>query len=112
MNTEDIWLIHHKASLSPNSPMNMDGSNYAVGIAVAPGKDLQEALARLHEYLRDNHMQLLDIWKCVKHNANDYGLDSEDPNGVERSIKKAQEQSKVFYACGLSSEVLIALGSE
>ncbi|ABC29120.1 hypothetical protein HCH_02297 [Hahella chejuensis KCTC 2396] len=110
MDTKEIWLIYHKASLNPNTPMNMDGSTYAVGIIAAPGKDLQDALVRFHELLKSNHMELLDLWKCIKHNANDYGLANEDPNEIERAIHKAQEHGKAFYACGLSSEVLAAQG--
>ena len=43
MNGNKTWIIDHKASLSPFSPMNLDGSDWMLGVYLVSAESQQIA---------------------------------------------------------------------
>ena len=41
---QSVWLLHHKASIAPDSPENLDGSEFMLGIGVVPAASMKEAI--------------------------------------------------------------------
>ena len=66
MEIVSVWLIHHKASLDPYSPMNMDGSKFMVGIGVVPAVDMKSALELFEKYLQTQQTDQQFLIKIIK----------------------------------------------
>jgi hypothetical protein len=103
---QSVWLLHHKASLTPDSPMNEDGSTFMQGVGVVPASNIKEALAFFDEYLASKHMGLLELWKCEQWNQQNFLADSLENRQINRAASNALESGKIHYACGISSEAL------
>ncbi len=103
---QSVWLLHHKASLTPDSPMNQDGSTFIKGIGVVSAANMKEAMALFENYLTAQHMTLLELWKCEQWNPEDFTSDNLENTQINRAASNALECNKIYYACGISSEVL------
>ena len=101
-----VWLIHHKASLAPDSPMNEDGSTFMQGIGVVPASGMTEALARFNEYLAGMKMDLLELWKCEQWDPKNFAANSQENRQINHAASRALEINKIHYTCGISSEAL------
>ncbi len=66
MEVISVWLIHHKAAMELNSPMNLDGSEYMVGVGVVPATDMKTATDKFEDYLAKNKMSIIEINKCER----------------------------------------------
>lgn len=99
-----IWLIHHKASLSECSPMNLDGSEYMTGIGVVPATDMQEAIRLFNIYLQTQGMGLLEVWKCEQYIPTDFAEQSQANREINEAARDAIENNQIFYVLGISSE--------
>ncbi|WLQ15553.1 hypothetical protein O5O45_06420 [Hahella aquimaris] len=108
---KDIWLIYHKSSLSPRSSINMDGSDFMVGVSAVPAREMMEAIELFKEHLREDYMAPMELWKCVKWGSGDYGLESEIGADIEESVTLAQA-SNTTITTGISSEFLADLEEE
>lgn len=107
-----VWLIHHKASIDPDSPMNYDGSEYMLGVGVVPATSMKEALDLFDKYLSDQKMQVLELWKCEQYSPENF-VDAtqnnktlQDNKEINEVASQALENGTIFYACGVSSEAL------
>ncbi len=101
---QSVWLLHHKASLTPDSPMNQDGSTYMQGIGVVPASNMKEAMMLFEDYLAEQHMALLELWKCEQWSPENFTGDILESRQINRSASNALETNKIYYACGISSE--------
>lgn len=99
-----VWLIHHKASMADDSPMNLDGSIYMVGIGVVPATNMQEALQLFNVYLEKQNMAVLDLWKCEQYFPKNFTEPSQQNRELNEVASEALDTNKIFYACGISSE--------
>lgn len=106
METKSVWLIYHKASLNQYSPMNLDGSEYMVGVGVVPAGTMKESLKVFDEYLDDQKMSIIDLWKCEKYRKDQHQDQSQDNREISELTLQALENDNVYYACGISSEAL------
>lgn len=106
MVVQSVWLLYHKASLTPESPMNQDGSTFIQGVGVVPAKDVKSAVELFEQYLRGQHMALLELWKCEKWNPQSFTEDSLENRQINRVASGALESNSIYYACGVSSEAL------
>ena len=108
MNIHSVWLLYHKASLSINSPMNQDGSTFIQGVGVVPAEDMQTALKLFDDFLENQQMEILELWKCELWSAKDFTEDTLENRQINRAASNALESNKIYYACGVSSEALDA----
>lgn len=101
-----VWLIHHKASMTLDSPMNLDGSEYMVGIGVVPATNMQEALQLFEMYLKKQDMAVFELWKCEQYFPENFIEPSQKNRDLNEVAKEALDTNQIFYACGISSEAL------
>lgn len=106
MEQTSVWLIHHKASLSLDSPLNMDGSDYMIGVGVVPASGMEEAIQFFKEYLREQQMEVLELQKCELYDPQNFAEPTQDNNEIKEVATEALETGQIFYACGVSSEAL------
>ncbi|MBU6951381.1 hypothetical protein [Hahella sp. HN01] len=111
MEIVSAWLLYHRASMEPMTPANFDGSDYMVGVAVVPATSMKEALELFDQYLADNRMKLMDLWKCEQYRG-PIGIGgpihvpslTEPELGVAAS--QALENERIYCVGGISSEAL------
>lgn len=103
---QSVWLLHHKEALEAHSPMNLDGSTFMLGVGVVPAPSMKEALALFDIYLRNNKMELLQLWKCEQWSQNKFTSESLTDRQINRAADEALENNVIYYACGVSSEAL------
>lgn len=103
---QSVWLLHHKASLQPLSPMNLDGSAFILGVGVVPASNMKEALIRFDAYLSSNKMELIELWKCEQWEPKNFTGAKEDDEQINLAASKALESNLIHYTCGVSSEAL------
>ncbi|HVL01398.1 MAG TPA: hypothetical protein VM553_16390 [Dongiaceae bacterium] len=103
---QSAWLLHHKASLAPDSPMNLDGSTYMLGVGVVPAASLREAMDLFDAYLVKQKMELLDLWKCEKWSPENFADSTLESKQINAAASKALEAGNIHYTCGISSEAL------
>lgn len=106
MDSTSVWLIYNKASLGEFSPKNLDGSEFMVGVGVVPAIGMKEALAKFDEYLANEEMAVIEVTKCVQYDSKDFSESTEESREIRALIPEVLEEGKIFYACGVSSEVL------
>jgi len=103
---QSIWLLHHKASLAPTSPMNLDGSVFMQGIGVVPAASMQDAINLFNVYLASQKMELQELWKCEQWNPADFTDATPESRQINAAASKALESNIIHYTCGISSEAL------
>lgn len=106
MIVRSVWLLHHKALLSEESPMNLDGSAFLTGIAVIPAQTMHEALLLFDAYLDKQKMIILDFWKCEKWNPKNHNINTLEGRQINNASEKCLETNLIHYTCGISSEAL------
>lgn len=106
MVVKSIWLLHHKASLSPDSPMNEDGSTFMQGVGVVPAVNMNEALQLFDSYLAKQKMTILELWKCEQWAPQNFSNDTLEGRQINHAAKNSLEANKIHYTCGFSSEAL------
>lgn len=106
MTVRSIWLLYHKASLSPNSPMNLDGSIFMQGVGVVPSSSMKEAMVEFENYLAKQKMELMELWKCEQWEPSNFNDNSPDSKMICAAAEKALESGVIHYTLGISSEAL------
>lgn len=104
MEIVSVWLIHHKASMTLDSPMNLDGSEYMTGIGVVPATHMQEALQLFDQYLEKQDMTAVELWKFEQYLPENFAEPSQKDREINEAARGALETNKIFYTCGISSE--------
>lgn len=106
MRVTSVWLLHHKASMGLSSQMNLDGSDFMIGVGVVPATSMKEAIDRFEQYLAENDMELVELWKCEQYSPSGrFGSEEEDLE-IREVAPQALDSGTVYYACGISSEAL------
>jgi hypothetical protein len=103
---QSVWLLHHKASIAPDSPENLDGSEFMLGIGVVPAANMKEAIEKFDSYLANQKMKIMELWKCEQWNPKNFIEDSLQNRQINAAAEKALESGKIHYTCGISSEAL------
>jgi hypothetical protein len=106
MIVRSVWLLHHKALLSEESLMNLDGSAFLTGVAVVPVQTMHEALLLFDAYLDEQKMMIMDLWKCEKWNPKNHDISTLEGRQVNNASEKCLETNLIHYTCGISSEAL------
>ena len=107
-----VWLIHHKASMTLDSPMNLDGSEFMMGIGVVAATNMNEALERFDQYLSDQHMAMLETTKCEQYDPKNFRESTLQNRQITDAASRALDSGGIYYACGISSEALDCVEDE
>lgn len=103
---QSVWLLHHKASLTLDSPMNLDGSTFMQGVGVVPAPTMKVAMTLFEDYLLARQMELLELWKCEQWIPENFTGNSLEAKQINLAASNALENNKIHYTCGVSSEAL------
>lgn len=95
-----VWLLHHKASLAPDSPENLDGSTFMLGVGVVPASTMKEAIEKFDVYLASQKMEILELWKCEQWNLKNFSESSLEHRQINGAAERALETNKIHYTCG------------
>ena len=106
MVVQSVWLLHHKASLAPDSPMNLDGSTYMLGMGVVPAASMREAMDLFDVYLAKQKMEMLELWKCEKWSPENFSDHTSASKQISAAASNALATESIHYTCGISSEAL------
>ncbi|GAA6168930.1 hypothetical protein NBRC116591_27410 [Sessilibacter corallicola] len=106
MSYESVYLICQQASVSERSPINMDGSEFVVGVAVVPAETRDQALDLLNDYFHRNHMTLMTLESVHKYEDNSAELSDIVTDDVTYAIASARQRGEVMYVCTETSETL------
>ncbi|MGM8225192.1 hypothetical protein ACSV5M_01325 [Cellvibrio sp. ARAG 10.3] len=106
MKIQSVWLLHHKASLAPDSTENLDGSTFMLGVGVVPASNMREALTKFDSYLESRKMEIMELWKCEQWDPKNFIGDSLENRQINAAAGKALESDRIHYTCGISSEAL------
>lgn len=106
MEIVSIWLVHHKAAVDTHSPMNLDGSSFMIGIGVVPATDDKQAMEIFENYLKEQQMQVLEIWNCEEYSPENFVEPTLENREINEVAAQALDTGEVFYACAISSEAL------
>lgn len=98
MDADQCWLIYHKASMGEGSSLNMDGSTYAYGVAVVPVRDLKSALELFEQTLKEDSMELIEVYKCVLGNDSATPYEPDLSEGIQNSVRTAISRGEVFLS--------------
>lgn len=98
-----IWLVYHKATLSENSPLNMDGSEWMEGICVVPADNVEAALKGYRDLLKKDHMEEIEVYKVLRYREEDYAND-EHAKHIAHGVRVATDQGETAYIGTLTSE--------
>ena len=100
-----IWLIHHKARFGENSPMNYDGSEFALAIGVVAAPSLAQAVTLLDVFFESKVMELVDINSCEIYASNSFTDDLNESKEIRAGVGELDRRGvPVALACGKSSE--------
>ncbi|WLQ13561.1 hypothetical protein O5O45_27930 [Hahella aquimaris] len=106
MSPVSAWIFHHRASLDAMSPLNFDGSDFLVGVAIVPGSTIREALDNFDAYLSENKMEVIAIWKCEQYHPKKFSEPTEENRTIALISAEVLEQKKSFYAWSTSEHAL------
>lgn len=101
-----VWLIYNKASMTLDSPMNLDGSDYMLGIGVVPATNMKEAITLFEAYLKTQNMELMELTKCEQFSVGNFDSQTLEDREIREAASESLETNKIYYVCGVSSEAL------
>lgn len=114
---QSVWLMEHKATLSPSSPINIDGSEWIEGTCIVPAINKFEATESFNTYLRLNNMELIEIRKTTKvepqaqsNLTNLPESPSENlPKNIRHYVNKSSAEGVITYVGHMTSEMLATM---
>lgn len=101
-----IWVIDHKANLNEDSPMNMDGSEWLLGVCVLAAPERQTAERKFQEFLDREGMKLEEIYSFDVYEDNDFSDDSRRSRQISRAATTVNEDGETCYVFARTSEAL------
>ncbi len=104
MESSQVWIIDHKATLSEDSPMNLDGSSWILGVCVLSAKNKENAFVKLHEFLKSENMELVEIYQLQKYSIEHFKGDSRRENQINNAVRMVLEDGKACYVHARTSE--------
>ncbi len=106
MEVISVWLIHHKAAMELYSPMNLDGSEYMIGVAVVPATDMKTAIDKFEDYLANKKMSTIEITKCEQWDSKNFPDHSFEHEEINTASGASLESNTIYYILGASSEAI------
>lgn len=104
MESPQIWIIDHKATLNEFSPMNLDGSSWILGVCVLSAVDKGNALSKFHDFLKAEMMELIDIYDVQKYSIDKFKDDSRRSAQINNAVRMAREDGRTCYVYARTSE--------
>lgn len=97
MSEKFAWLIYYKATLGEMSPLNLDGSAYAYGVASVPEPSFPKAFAMFQESMEKNRMELVEVYRCLRSDQKEMHPEAEEDlaDSEEGLSEKAYRLNKV-----------------
>jgi hypothetical protein len=112
MEQKDIWLIDHKATLGEYSPLNMDGSEWILGICVLHAGNQQQALQELSRYLQENEMDLIETYQIAQYQPEEYADHSDRSEQINYAARRVLQDGETCYVYARTSETIKAMEEE
>lgn len=109
MSKKTVWLIDHKASLSDDSPLNMDGSTWLTGICVLAAKNKEVAMAMFTHYLSERGMALFELYDHSEFRPENFTDASSQSAQVTDAVRLVLQDGHPCYVCARTSEYYDAL---
>lgn len=104
INGSQIWIIDHKATLNEFSPMNQDGSLWVLGICVLSAANEEVALAKLHDFLKNEAMELIEIYDLKRYSIDNFQDDSSRSIQINNAARMVREDDQSCYVYARTSE--------
>ncbi len=106
MESPQIWIIDHKATLNEFSPMNLDGSSWILGVCVLSAADKGNALAKFHDFLKTEIMELIEIYDVQKYSIDKFKDNSMRSAQINNAVRMVREDGRTCYVYARTSESL------
>ncbi len=106
MNCKDIWLIEHKATLGPHSPMNIDGSIWILGVCVIAAASEEEATLRFNKLLGSEDMELIEIYDLRPFHESEFLDESNRTKQIRNAVRTVSQDCKTCYVFARTSETM------
>ncbi|VUD66789.1 hypothetical protein TDB9533_03695 [Thalassocella blandensis] len=106
MSKKKVWLYYHKATVAPQTPVNMDGSEFMIGVSIVPADTLIESKDKFEEDLSRNHMSALEVYNAIEYSPDAILPDSDLNKQIIKSVEHAIRRDLVHYICEATSESL------
>lgn len=106
MRKRKVWLYFHKASLAPQSAVNMDGSDFSIGISVVPADSLSESEELFKESLSKDHMTALEIFNVTEFSPENTPPNTDLNRQILKTIEHALRRDLVHYICEDTSQAI------
>ena len=68
--------------------MNLDGSEFMLGVGVVPASSMKEAWSLFDTYLKENKMGLLELWRCEQWDPKNYNGGSVEDGQIHNASSK------------------------
>ena len=95
VNTQDIWLVYLKTRiLDPVCTVAFDDSEFLFGVCCVPAVEIH-ALDRIRKHITKNHMEIIDIFKCLRYNSQEWTDSSNEHKTIRRIAKMARRLDKI-----------------
>lgn len=104
MSKKTTWLIDHKASLSQNSLLNIDGSTWLTGICVLTADTKEAAMTKFMEYLSEHDMELLELFDFSEFNPDNYSDSSDKSAQIHNAVGLTLQDDIPCYVYAKTSE--------
>lgn len=112
MSRKTIWLIDHKASLSDDSPLNMDGSTWLTGTCVLAAENKEAAAERFNDYLSERGMELLELFEQSEFSPDNFADSSSRSTQINNAVRLVLQDNEPCYVCARTSEYYDALSED
>lgn len=106
MNGNKTWIIDHKASLSPFSPMNLDGSDWILGVYLVSAESQQAAQEKLDLFLKNEEMALIEVYDISSFDSEIFNDGSSRSSQITNANRLITEQGGNCYVYARTSESL------
>ena len=106
MNGNKTWIIDHKASLSPFSPMNLDGSDWILGVYLVSAESQQIAQEKFELFLKSEEMELIETYDICSFEVEKFTDNSTRSAQIINANRLITEQGGDCYVFARTSESL------
>lgn len=100
----DLWVIDVKCTVSPESSLPQDGSEFYYARCAVPAPSESEAIALLTDHLAEDQIKLVELILIRSSDAEDWSED--DDYEVLDSIDQAQASNSIATGCFISERTL------
>lgn len=107
MNGHKVWIIDHKASLSPFSPMNLDESDWILGVYLVSAESQQAAQEKFDLFLKSEEMELIEIYDICNFDSELFNDSSSRSLQIANANRLIAEQGGDCYVYARTSESLV-----